>query len=159
MSSNFQKVKEFNKAFGIEQYESVNKNIFDNKKLIDYRLNLILEEVQELKDAIKNKDLTETVDALTDILYVTYGAFTAIGVDADQAFDIVQKSNMSKICNTEKEAYDTVQWYHEHENQRYDSPEYKLSENEENYIVFNKNTNKILKNIYYIPAKFSDLLK
>lgn len=158
MTSNFDKVKEFNKAFGVEQYNSLNKNIFDNKKLIDYRLNLILEEVQELKDAIENKDLTETVDALTDILYVTYGAFTALGVNADKAFDIVQNSNMSKICNTEAEAKETVKWYLNNEKERYDSPDYKLSDNGKNYIVFNKNTKKILKNINYVPANFSNLL-
>lgn len=158
MKTNFQKVKEFNEAFEVETLDIPDKNIFENnKKLVDYRLNLILEEVNELKEAIKTKDFTETIDALTDILYVTYGAFTAFGVNADTAFDIVQESNMSKICKTEEEAKNTVKWYLLNEKDRYDSPDYKLSKNGKDYIVYNKNTKKILKNINYKPANFRDL--
>ena len=119
MSSNFQKILEFNKAFGVEGYDKPQFNIFDeNPKLINYRLSLILEEVRELQDAIQQKDLTECVDALADIMYVTLGAFTAIGVDADVAFNLVHKSNMSKLCVSEEEAKYTVQSYKENESHR-----------------------------------------
>lgn len=156
MKTNFEKVKDFNTAFEVENLIIPDKNIFEtNKKLVQYRLNLILEEVNELKEAIETKDFIETIDALTDILYVTYGAFTAFGVDADLAFDIVQESNMSKICKTEEEAKKTVEWYLLNEKERYDSPSYKLSENGKDYIVYNKNTKKILKNINYKPANFT----
>jgi predicted HAD superfamily Cof-like phosphohydrolase len=99
--SNFDKVLEFNKAFGVTTNTTSQYNLFDtDTKLVNYRKELILEEVDELKDAIEKKDFVETIDALTDILYVVYGAFSAFGVNADKAFDIVQKSNMSKLCSS-----------------------------------------------------------
>jgi len=157
--TNYQKILQFNKAFGVDQYDTPQFNIFDkDPKLIQYRLSLILEEVQELKDSIAQKDLVETVDALTDIMYVTLGAFTAIGVDADKAFDLVHKSNMSKLCTSEEEAQKTVQWYKENESQRYDSPSYRMSDDNVHWVVYNKNTKKILKNINYSPVKFDSIL-
>lgn len=157
--TNYQKILQFNKAFGVDQYDTPQFNIFDkDPKLIQYRLSLILEEVQELKDSIAQKDLGETVDALTDIMYVTLGAFTAIGVDADKAFDLVHNSNMSKLCTSEEEAQKTVQWYKENESQRYDSPSYRMSDDNVHWVVYNKNTKKILKNINYSPVKFDSIL-
>lgn len=156
--SNFEKVIEFNKAFEIITNNEPSVHIFDSsKKLIDYRLSLILEEVKELQDAIKEKDLTETIDALTDILYVTLGAFTALGVNADVAFDIVHKSNMSKLCATELEAIETVNFYKLNQN-RYDTPSYKKSVHGPQWIVYNKSTMKILKSIYYMKANFESIL-
>ena len=70
---------------------------FPSEKINTLRINLIEEELEELKDAIKNKDLKETIDALTDILYVTYGAGHAFGVNLDKCFEEVQNSNMSKL--------------------------------------------------------------
>lgn len=70
---------------------------FPDKKIQNLRLSLIEEELSELKEAIKNKDIKEVADALTDILYVTYGAGHAFGVDLDKCFNEVQKSNMSKL--------------------------------------------------------------
>ena len=157
--TNYQKILQFNKAFGVDQYETPEFNIFDkDPKLIQYRLSLILEEVQELKDSVSQKDFIETVDALTDIMYVTLGAFTAIGVDADKAFDLVHKSNMSKLCTSEEEAQKTVQWYKENESHRYDSPSYRMSDDNVHWVVYNKNTKKILKNINYSPVKFDSIL-
>lgn len=155
--TNFEKVLEFNKSFDVETYINPQLDVFKTKKkLVDYRLKLILEEVQELQDAIKNEDLVETIDALTDILYVTYGAFTAIGINADEAFSIVHESNMSKLCKTQQEAEETVKWYLENEKERYSSPEYHLKNG--HYVVKNKSTSKVLKSINYIPAKFTELL-
>ena len=92
--SNFSSVKKFMETFG---QEVKNKAEFPDKKIQNLRISLIEEELSELKEAIKNKDIKEVADALTDILYVTYGAGHAFGIDLDQCFDEVQRSNMSKL--------------------------------------------------------------
>ena len=92
--TNFLKVKEFMKTFG---QEILNKPNFPNNKIVKLRLDLIKEELSELEEAIKNNDLVEVADALTDILYVTHGAGHAFGIDLDSCFDEVQRSNMSKL--------------------------------------------------------------
>ena len=92
--SNFSKVGVFMKTFGQEVKE---KPAFSTDKINKLRIDLIKEELEELKDAMKNKDLLEVADALTDILYVTYGAGHAFGVNLDKCFSEVQKSNMSKL--------------------------------------------------------------
>ena len=92
--SNFQSVKKFMETFGQEIKE---KAEFPNKKITDLRYDLIKEELDELKDAIEKKNIKEVADALTDILYVTYGAGHAFGIDLDKCFQEVQSSNMSKL--------------------------------------------------------------
>jgi len=92
--SNFNSVKKFMETFG---QEVKNKAEFPDEKIQNLRLILIEEELSELKEAIENKDIKEVADALTDILYVTYGAGHAFGIDLDRCFDEVQKSNMSKL--------------------------------------------------------------
>jgi predicted HAD superfamily Cof-like phosphohydrolase len=92
--SNFSSVKKFMETFG---QEVKNKAEFPSKKIQDLRISLIEEELSELKEAIENKDIKEVADALTDILYVTYGAGHAFGIDLDKCFDEVQRSNMSKL--------------------------------------------------------------
>tara|TARA_A100001015_G_scaffold132057_1_gene146579 strand:- start:198 stop:569 length:372 start_codon:yes stop_codon:yes gene_type:complete len=92
--SNFNSVKKFMKTFG---QEVKNKAEFPDEKIQNLRVSLIEEELSELKEALKNKDIKEVADALTDILYVTYGAGHAFGIDLDKCFDEVQKSNMSKL--------------------------------------------------------------
>lgn len=159
MTSNFEKVKLFNKAFGVQTNTVSEKNLFDtNPKLVQYRLDLILEEVQELQVAIKQKDFTEVIDAIGDILYVVYGAATAFGFSADKAFQIIQDSNMSKLCKTEEDAIMTVKLYKEELPQRYDSPNYRLSEDGIHWVVFNQSTMKILKNYKYVPANFTSII-
>lgn len=158
--SNFEKVLEFNKAFGVVTNTKPHVKIFDeDKKLLEYRLSLIIEEVKELQDAIREKDFTETIDALADILYVTLGAFTAIGIHADQAFKIVHDSNMSKLCPDEATAIRTVEFYKKNESDRYPDPIYRLADDKKNWVVLNESTMKILKNIDYIPADFSKLIQ
>jgi len=87
VKTNYQKVlNEFNESFGVIGNDKPQYRLFDtDPKLVKYRLDLINEEVNELKEAIENKDFKETIDALTDILYVVYGAYSAFGVDADKA--------------------------------------------------------------------------
>ena len=92
--SNFESVKNFMETFGQEIKE---KASFPNEKITSLRYDLIKEELDELKEAIKNKDIKEVADALTDILYVTYGAGHAFGINLDKCFEEVQSSNMSKL--------------------------------------------------------------
>ena len=100
--SNFLKVKKFMDTYG---QEVKSKAEFPNKNIVKLRLNLIKEELEELQEAIKQEDLLEVADALTDILYVTYGAGHAFGIDLDNCFDEVQKSNMSKLGTDGKPIY------------------------------------------------------
>ncbi|MBF95695.1 MAG: hypothetical protein CFH34_01507 [Alphaproteobacteria bacterium MarineAlpha9_Bin4] len=100
--TNFLKVKEFMKTFG---QEVLNKPSFPDHKTVNLRLELIKEELNELEEAIEKKDLVEVADALTDILYVTYGAGHAFGIDLDSCFNEVQSSNMSKLDNNGKPIY------------------------------------------------------
>jgi predicted HAD superfamily Cof-like phosphohydrolase len=92
--SNFDKVGTFMKTFG---QEVKTKPSFSSDKINKLRIDLIKEELEELQEAMKNNDLLEVADALTDILYVTYGAGHAFGIDLDKCFDEVQNSNMSKL--------------------------------------------------------------
>ncbi len=100
--TNFEKVGIFMTTFG---QEVKTKPGLSSEKINNLRINLINEELEEFKQAIKNNDLKEVIDALTDILYVTYGAGHAFGVNLDKCFDEVQKSNMSKLGEDGKPIY------------------------------------------------------
>ncbi len=100
--TNFEKVKLFMLTYG---QEVKTKSEFSDNKTNKLRVDLIKEELDELTNAMKEKDLTEVADALTDILYVTYGAGHAFGIDLDKCFDEVQNSNMSKLGDDGKPIY------------------------------------------------------
>ena len=100
--SNFENVKKFMKTFGQEVKE---KAEFPEEKITSLRYELIKEELTEFKEAIEKKDIKEVADALTDILYVTYGAGHAFGINLDKCFDEVQNSNMSKLGKDGKPIY------------------------------------------------------
>ena len=100
--SNFSKVGTFMKTFG---QEVKTEPSFSTDKINKLRIDLIKEELDELIGAMKNKDLLEVADALTDILYVTYGAGHAFGIDLDKCFEEVQNSNMSKLGSDGKPIY------------------------------------------------------
>ena len=100
--SNFEKVKKFMETFGQEIRE---KATFPNDKITSLRYELIKEELSEFKEAIEKRDLKEVADALTDILYVTYGAGHAFGINLDKCFEEVQNSNMSKLGKDGKPIY------------------------------------------------------
>ena len=100
--SNFSKVGTFMKNFG---QEVKTKPSLSSEKINKLRIDLIKEELEELTEAMNNKDLLEVADALTDILYVTYGAGHAFGIDLDQCFEEVQNSNMSKLDENGKPIY------------------------------------------------------
>ena len=100
--SNFNKVGTFMKTFG---QEVKTKPSLSTDKINKLRIDLIKEELDELQEAMKNNDLLEVADALTDILYVTYGAGHAFGIDLDKCFDEVQNSNMSKLAENGEPIY------------------------------------------------------
>ena len=100
--SNFSKVGIFMKTFG---QEVKNKPSFGSDKINKLRIDLIKEELEELTEAMNNNDLLEVADALTDILYVTYGAGHSFGINLDKCFDEVQNSNMSKLDENNKPIY------------------------------------------------------
>ena len=100
--TNFEKVGLFMKTFG---QEIKNRPSLSSEKINNLRISLIEEELKEFKDALFNKDIKEVADALTDILYVTYGAGHAFGINLDDCFSEVQRSNMSKLGNDGKPIY------------------------------------------------------
>ena len=100
--SNFQSVKLFMQTFG---QEVKSKSEFPSERITKLRYNLIKEELDEFEEAVKNKDLKEVADSLTDILYVTYGAGHAFGINLDECFKEVQRSNMSKFGEDGKPIY------------------------------------------------------
>ena len=100
--TNFESVRKFMETFGQEIKE---KAQFPNEKITTLRYDLIKEELDELKEAMDNNDIKEVADALTDILYVTYGAGHAFGINLDKCFEEVQNSNMSKLGSDGKPIY------------------------------------------------------
>ena len=100
--TNFERVKKFMEIFGQEIRVKAG---FPHEKIKSLRYDLIKEELDELKEAIENKDIKEVADALTDILYVTYGAGHAFGINLDKCFEEVQNSNMSKLGSDGKPIY------------------------------------------------------
>ena len=101
--SNFDNVKTFMETYGQEVKKTPS---FPKDKIMQLRIDLIKEELKEFQEAINNKDLLEIADALTDILYVTYGAGYAYGINLDKCFKEVQKANMSKLGKDGKPIYD-----------------------------------------------------
>jgi len=100
--TNFESVKKFMETFGQEIKEKAN---FPDEKTTSLRYDLIKEELDELREAMENRDIKEVADALTDILYVTYGAGHAFGINLDKCFEEVQNSNMSKLSSDGKPIY------------------------------------------------------
>tara|TARA_B100001121_G_C18535223_1_gene548000 strand:- start:454 stop:825 length:372 start_codon:yes stop_codon:yes gene_type:complete len=100
--TNFEKVGKFMETFG---QEVKSKSSLSSDEINNLRISLIEEELLELKHAIDQKNLLEVADALTDLLYVTYGAGHAFGINLDKCFDEVQKSNMSKLDSNGKPIY------------------------------------------------------
>lgn len=152
--TNFEKVIDFCVCANHPVHAKHQEDIFDTKsERVDLRLKLIQEEVKELEQAIKEKNFTEVIDALSDILYVTYGAGAEFGINLDKTFDLVHKSNMTKFCKTEEEAKDTVEWYKKNE-LRYKKPSYRKSNDDSHWVVYDAETDKALKSINYKPVKF-----
>ncbi len=159
VETNFSRVKDFMTVYGqdVPTKPAAPETMPDVTKL---RVNLIEEELNELKEAIKNNDFVEVVDALADILYVTYGAGVAWGVDLQKAFEQVHDSNMTKICKDIDEAETTVKWYKEHPEKGYPTPDYREAKSGDKtvYVVFESSTGKILKNVNYKAVDLKNIV-
>lgn len=155
--TNFQKVIHFNKEMGVLGNEDKRgSDIFDkNPKEVEFCVKLIDEEVNELHQAVNDKNYVETIDALSDILYVVYGMGARMGIDMDKMFDLVHENNMSKLCSSKEEAEATVTFYKQNPQLNYESPSYRLSPDGTKYVVYNESTKKILKSIHWKPVDFS----
>lgn len=159
--TNFEKAVEFNQTAEVEVNKSVGLNsgspsaavVFrEQPKLVNGALALIREEVRELEDAIQDENMVEVLDALGDILVVTYGMAYRLGYNADEVYDKIHKSNMSKFCMSEDEAQQTVAKYHDEYKagiSPYATPAYRQSKDKTRWIVYNQDTGKILKNMNY----------
>jgi NTP pyrophosphatase (non-canonical NTP hydrolase) len=160
--SNFEKVVDFNVQFGVLESRNLvpKPNILnEDPKTVEFCLKLIREEMKELEDAVKEKNMIETVDALGDILYVVYGMMARLGIDADYAFKLIHENNMSKLCQNEDEARRTVQYYEENkEKLGYDTPTYRKAMDNIHWVVYNESTKKVLKSIEYKPVDLSTTL-
>ena len=160
--TNFEKVIQFNETAQVDRADPAeSKSVLTARPaLVKSCLALITEEVRELNDAITANDLTETRDALADILYVVYGMAYRLGIDADRDFALVHESNMTKFCSSEEEARATVAQYRakfEAGESTYDTPAYrKATTGTDLWIVFNESTGKILKNMNYKPVDLSN---
>jgi predicted HAD superfamily Cof-like phosphohydrolase len=158
--TNFEKINEFQEAFEMKSFKDkiTSKQIDENPELIKLRLDLIDEEVSELKEAIKNHDIVEMRDAIGDILYVVYGAGQTFGFDCDGDFELIHDSNMSKLCKDEDEAKLTVAKYEKEFKEgksKYDTPYYYHNEEQDYWIVKNRSTGKVLKSINYSPVQLN----
>lgn len=171
--TNFDLVKNDLINSGIENSEllvkkSIWKNIFDIYDNPSADLKYIISLIKNLKVTINvvlnnllqssiNKDFLAIKEHLCNLLKSIYFMGILLGIDLNKSFDIVHKSNMSKLCTNVKEAQETVQWYKDSDN-RYDSPSYRNSDNADYWVVYNESTGKILKSINYTPANFSEML-
>lgn len=134
----------------------IKKNMF-NSDIDQVILDLKKKLVNDVHTLEENNTLDQISDILVNLLINTYKMGMYLAINLDKSFDIVHKSNMSKLCTSKKEAEQTVKWYKGNE-KRYDTPDYRLSDSKKYYVVYNKSTGKILKSINYTPAKFDSLL-
>jgi predicted HAD superfamily Cof-like phosphohydrolase len=148
-----EKVSEFHKTFnapilGTPQIPS--------KERCELRISLLQEELNELKEAIENNDLVEVADAFADLQYVLSGAILEFGLSDkfDKLFEKVQRSNLSKACNTEQEAIETLLYY-----KKKDGTEGTYKMINDKWVVYRNGDNKVLKSINYSPANLSDIIK
>ena len=144
-------VMDFHRLFGAYIWD---KPHIPDAKTCELRINLLQEELNELKDAIANNDLTEVADALTDMQYVLSGAVISFGLQDFfvNLFDEVQRSNMSKACTTQEEAQETIK--------KYESLDQQGSIIEKNgvYLVLREMDKKVLKSVSYSPANLQDII-
>lgn len=145
-------VAEFHETFNlpIEQEPCI-----PSKERCELRINLIEEELKELKDAIEDNDLVEVVDAFCDIQYVLSGAILEFGAGEKfkALFDEVQRSNMSKVCSTLDEAKKTQEYY-----KREKDTDSHIVQKGEQYLVYRNSDGKVLKSVNYSPANLKDMI-
>ena len=153
MNKTIKQVKEFHKTFKAPVLETPQ---IPSKDRCDLRINLMQEELDEIKDCIKNNDLVGILDGLGDLLYVLNGSILEFGLGNifDEAFDEIQRSNMSKACNSEEEALQTDQYYIDR-----DGTESHIEKVGEKWMVYRSIDNKVLKNVNYSPADLAKILE
>jgi predicted HAD superfamily Cof-like phosphohydrolase len=147
-----EKVSEFHKTFNAPILDTPQ---ITSKERCELRISLLQEELNELKEAIENNDLVEVADAFADLQYVLSGAILEFGLSDkfDKLFEEVQRSNLSKACNTEQEAIETLLHY-----KKKDGTEgtYKMINGK--WVVYRNGDNKVLKSINYSPANLTDII-
>jgi len=145
-------VEEFHKTFNAPILESPQ---IPSKERCDLRINLMQEELNEIKEAIENGDFVEISDGLCDLMYVLCGSILEFGLKDkfDELFDEVQRSNMSKACNSQQEALATLSHY-----KQKDGTEGRYEEVNGKYIVYRSADNKVLKSVGYSPASLQDII-
>lgn len=146
-------VADFHKTF---KHPILEEPTIPSEERCKLRVALIAEELRELEDAIKDKDITEVADALCDIQYVLSGAILEFGLGEKfkPLFEEVQRSNMSKACKTEKEAIDTVAFY-----KAKDNTDCYYREEGGRWLVYRKSDNKTIKSVNYSPADLTKILQ
>jgi len=152
MNKTLTQVKEFHETFKAPVLETPQ---IPSKDRCELRINLMQEELDEIKDCIKNNDLVGVLDGLGDLLYVLNGSILEFGLGNifDEAFDEIQRSNMSKACNSEEEALLTVQFYLDR-----DGTESHIEKVGDKWMVYRSIDNKVLKCINYSPADLAKIL-
>jgi predicted HAD superfamily Cof-like phosphohydrolase len=141
------KLREFHEKFEMDIRDTPYMELFNDEKLLNLRMKLIEEEFLEMKEAVKNKDLIELIDSAGDLLYVIMGLGTSCGFDLDKAFNLIHESNMSKLCDTEEQATESVEWYKETRPEF--TPAYRKTKDGSKWLVYDTLTGKVLKNKYY----------
>lgn len=150
-----EKLKEFHGRFELDVRTKPYLQLFEDEKLLNLRLKLIEEEWNELQEACKNRDLVEVLDAITDMHYVLSGFSVSCGLNEDKGFELVHQSNMSKLCDTEEHAKETVKWYKETRPEF--QPSYRKTKDGLKWLVYDKLSGKVLKNKYYKAVDLSVL--
>lgn len=152
MSNFIKAVKEFHTTFNAPVLDSPQ---IPSQNRCELRINLMQEELNEIKEAIANNDLTEIADGLSDLMYVLCGSILEFGLGDKftSLFDEVQRSNMSKACNDELEALATLEHY-----KQKDGTEGYYKENNGKWLVYRNEDDKVLKSINYSPASLETIL-
>lgn len=152
MSNYLESVSEFHKTFGAPILETPQ---IPSKERCELRVSLLQEELNELKEAIEKGDVVEVADALADLQYVLSGAVLEFGLGDkfNTLFDEVQRSNMSKACNSHQEAIETLLHY-----KKKDGTEGIYKEEAGKWLVYRKEDNKVLKSVNYSPANLLDII-
>lgn len=145
-------VEEFHKTFNAPVLETPQ---IPSKERCDLRINLMQEELNEIKEAIENNDFVEISDGLCDLMYVLVGSILEFGLKEkfNDLFDEVQRSNMSKACKSQQEALETLSHY-----KQKDGTEGRYEEVNGKYIVYRSTDNKVLKSVGYSPASLEDII-
>lgn len=153
MNKHLESVSQFHKTFKAPILDTPQ---IPAKERCNLRINLMQEELDEIKEAINNNNITEVLDGLCDLLYVLNGSILEFGMGEifDSSFEEVQRSNMSKACESQQEALATLSHY-----KQKDGTEGYYEQVNGKYIVYRNSDNKVLKSINYSPANFSEAIK